>query len=245
MMDHPNVTNANLVKAQLAVLLALQDLDNQIGQRRRSMQDLEERILAANQALEQQRQDSQGRKQDLEKLLKERREAERQVKERQEQISKLGGQLFEVKTNEAYNTLQSEIKQKKQENALAEERILEMMLSEDDMNAALHKTAAEIKLREGQAAGEQAQCRQEIARLEAEINVLQGQWQEQAKNVQPDYLDRYQKLRDAKGGLALAKIENDICTGCRLTIRPQAVIELKKGRSLLFCENCARILYVD
>lgn len=244
-MEHPQMTNAQMVRSQLEMLLKLQALDQEIAGLRAQVHGHEAEIRRQEGDLEKGRQIITDRKHALEQMLKERREAERTVKERQAEISKLSGQLYEVKNNEAFNTLQHEIKQKKQENALLEERILEMMLAEDEANADILRETAAGQQAQGRTQETTQGHRQEIARLESEMGVLRTRWEEAAKEVPADLLERYLRLRDNKAGTALAKIENGICTGCRLTIRPQAVIELKKFRTLLVCDNCARILYVD
>jgi uncharacterized protein len=244
-VDQPLTTNAQMVKTQLEMLLQLQELDREMDDRRARIRAMEADIQRQERGLEGQRRTVADRKHALDQMVKERREAERGVKERQEQIAKLSGQLFEVKTNEAYNTLQHEIKQKKQENAVLEERILEMMLAEDEANVAIARETAAGQEEQSRTGEATSVHRKEIAGLEAEIAGLRARWDTAARDVPADLLDRYTKLRDNKAGTALARIENGICTGCRLTIRPQAVIELKKYRALLVCDNCARILYVE
>lgn len=240
-----NNTNTPNVRNQLENLVRLQALDLEIQQRRKQIKVLETNIKQAENCLIEQRQTLECQHKDTEKLLKDRREAERTVKERQEQISKLQGQKFDVKTNEAYNTLESEIKQKKQEIGLLEERILEMMLSEDDLKKMTVQSLAVVKTSETKIQSEQTEMQLAIAKLDLEIQTLQAEWQTAAKVVAAEYLDRYLRLREAKQGLAIARIENDVCMGCRLSIRPQASIELRKYRTLLFCDNCARIMYVE
>jgi predicted nucleic acid-binding Zn-ribbon protein len=102
-----------------------------------------------------------------------------------------------------------------------------------------------MKVVETQIQADQSKIQAAITGIETEIQLIQAQWQEASKVVKAEYLDRYTRLRESKGGLAVAKIENDVCTGCRLSIRPQASIELRKYRTLLFCDNCARIMYVE
>jgi uncharacterized protein len=244
-VDETLSANAQLIKGQIEALIKLQGLDDEINQRRRSIRALEAEIAQAHKSVEGLRGNEEERKLELDNLTKERREAERTVKERQEQISKLNSQLFEVKTNEAYNTLQNEIKLKKQETAVQEERILELMLSEDELRAVLGRLAGETKQQQSQATGVEQEQRGKIAVLDQEIQGLQEKWRAAAQEAPADLLDRYQRLRDAKGGGAMAKIENGVCAGCHLAVRSQAIIEIKKYRSLLTCDNCARILYVD
>jgi len=244
-MDETLSENAQNVKQQLEALIKLQQLDDEINQRNKQIDQLKQQIEDEDKTINSLREILTSRKQEMEKLLKDRREAEVTAKQKSEEIQKLGGQLFEVKTNEAYSALQHEIQQKKQENSLLEERILEMMMAEDELKVKIKQAEDELKEGEQQVTANQAGYNKEIARLQKEIADYQQQWDIASQNVRADYLDRYKRLRSAKGGQAMAKIENDICMGCRLSIRPQATIELKKYRGLLYCDNCARILYVD
>jgi uncharacterized protein len=236
---------AQLVKSQLEALWVLQGLDDEMNQRRAEIARIQEKITSEQKKVAHQHQSLRERKEETEHLLKERRQAEVDAKEKQSLIQKLGNQLFEVKTNEAYSTLQNEIRQHKQENSLLEERILELMLAEDELKAKIGATEASLQESEKHSGTTQSQYQQEIKNLEATIAGFQREWSAAALKIKPEFLEHYQRLLKAKAGKALAKIENDICTGCRLSIRPQASIELRKYRGLLTCDNCARILYVE
>lgn len=236
---------AQLVKSQLEALVILQGLDDEMNQRRAEIARIQGQIAAEQKKIEQEHLSVRERKQETEHLLKERHQAELDSKEKQALIQKLGNQLFEVKTNEAYSTLQNEIRQHKQENSLLEERILEIMLAEDELKVKISATEASLKEAEKNSGDTQAKYQQEIKNLETAITGFQREWSAAALKIKPEFLEQYQRLLKAKAGKALAKIENDICTGCRLAIRPQASIELRKYRGLLTCDNCARILYVE
>ncbi len=244
-MDQPLTENAQIVKVQLGILVHLQEQDGKINYRRNQIKGLKEKIEAEDERLREQRDVLDVRRRELEQLKKERHGVELSFKEKQALIQKLGGQLFEVKTNEAYNALASEIKQHKQENSLLEERALEMMMAEDDLLAGIAQAEKALAEEEQRGAALKDEIQREISRWEKEIEDLQTQWKSSSQEVKPVYLERYCRLRDAKGGRAVVKIENDICDGCRMAIRPQAVIELQKYRELLCCDNCARILYVE
>ena len=233
------------VKEQLQALIKLQSVEDEITQRRGKINNLQQVMVEKEKELHQYSDNLSQNKQNLENSLKERHEAELTTKEKQEQVQKLGSQLFEVKTNEAYTALQSEIKQKKSENSILEERIIEMMLAEDDLKLQLKKAEQDLAEAQQKVNANQEDLKKQIAALEQEISGFEKDWEEASKKVQKDYLERYIALCKSKEGKALVKIENDICMGCRLAIRPQATIELKKFRSLLTCDNCGRILYVE
>jgi predicted nucleic acid-binding Zn-ribbon protein len=244
-LENPISENAQAIKVQLHALVRLQELDNEALHRRRLIESLHQKEKVGTDSQTAQQKKVAKLKSDLESLLKDRRQSEVDSKEKLEAAKKMGDQLFSVKTNEAYNTLQSEIQHKKQENGLLEERILEMMMAEEELRAEIGREEKALGDVDGQVKNLHSADEQEIAILEKQIEDYQAQWEIAAKDVRADFLDLYKRLRDAKGGQAMSKIEHDICTGCRLTIRAQAAIELQKYRTLLFCDNCARILYID
>ena len=56
---------------------------------------------------------------------------------------------------------------------------------------------------------------------------------------------KYERIIKSKDGLAVVTIANDACQGCFRVMPPQVVNEIKMNDELVFCENCARILYIE
>ena len=54
----------------------------------------------------------------------------------------------------------------------------------------------------------------------------------------------YDRILKARGGVAVANVSSAaVCGGCRVTIRPQAIQELRVATELMRCESCGRFLY--
>jgi predicted nucleic acid-binding Zn-ribbon protein len=67
---------------------------------------------------------------------------------------------------------------------------------------------------------------------------------ELARQLPAPVLADYDKLLKARGGLALAQVvKPNLCGGCRMTVTPQRLQELRAQSALLPCESCGRYLY--
>ena len=62
--------------------------------------------------------------------------------------------------------------------------------------------------------------------------------EEQAKNVKPALLNKYNTLRHRRNGLAVVNVLHGVCQGCFMTIPPQQYNMLLKGDVFFDCPTC-------
>ena len=60
--------------------------------------------------------------------------------------------------------------------------------------------------------------------------------------VDKRYQSQYEKIRKAKGGLAVVSVKKNSCGGCFSAIPPQKIVEIREMHRLFTCEYCGRIL---
>ena len=89
----------------------------------------------------------------------------------------------------------------------------------------------------------------ELNRKVAELRGEQGEFEKQrellASRFDPATLQRYETLRKSKGGRAVAKVERDLCQGCRMSLPTQLRQRVKSGRQTVNCSSCGRMLFVE
>jgi len=59
--------------------------------------------------------------------------------------------------------------------------------------------------------------------------------------IGPALLARYEQLKKRFGSSALAEVQDNVCSGCRISLPQTLRSKLRQG--ITFCEHCARILY--
>ena len=151
--------------------------------------------------------------------------------------------LWEVKTNKEYSAVLIEIEDIKQEKARTEEEILTLMEMQERLATELREAETRLKTREDQGRQDEAVVRQQLATVEAELTGLRGERATLAREVPAALLADYERILKARGGLAIASVTAmSVCGGCRVTIRPQAIQELRSA-ALMRCESCGRYLY--
>jgi predicted nucleic acid-binding Zn-ribbon protein len=63
------------------------------------------------------------------------------------------------------------------------------------------------------------------------------------KNIERDVLATYERIRKRLGGVAFVAAHRERCTACKMVIPHTMYSRLLKGREIIPCESCGRLLY--
>ena len=106
-----------------------------------------------------------------------------------------------------------------------------------DAIAQIEKSAAEYK--ETYAKAAKAKKEYDAARSECEQEAAAD---EAAKAVDAELLARYKRIK-GRYAVPMAKVENNQCSGCNMSLPTSTVKRVATGEGIVECENCGRILY--
>jgi uncharacterized protein len=231
------------VLADLKTVIELQKVDLKIAELAERIAQYPARIEALASALKQFIQAHEERKGRLAASQKQRRDLEGEIQLIREKISRHKDQLYEVKTNEQYKAMLKEIEGEEAKARGVEDRILEKMIEAEELQKQISDAAA---LLEGEKARVERETRELDAHREADLREREG------LRVERKQLDAalgetvrsiYERVRAGRHGVALAEARDGFCTGCNISLRPQAYNEVRTNEMLVTCENCSRILY--
>jgi uncharacterized protein len=180
----------------------------------------------------------------LEDIAKERRRVDGELTDQQELLKKYQGTLMQVKNQQQYAAAWKEIDLTRKHVKELEDSVLKSMGDTDGLQKQLDDNRAgfdDLKSRHDAAYAEwQASLGDQRKRAE--------DLKKRAAMIEAGIPDRlraeFHKVFKQRQGLAVARVNNDTCGGCRSRVRPALYQQLKRGE-LVRCESCSRILYLE
>jgi len=172
-----------------------------------------------------------------------RRKHESDIKDQQEKISKYRDQSLKVKTNQEYKALLSEIGHAEAAVAKLEDKVLEIMVAADSRKEALKQSEATLKADTAENDREKEHARQQTAEDEKQLAELAAQRKELRAHIGDDTLRHYDRVLKLRGSSLAAVHDDQMCSVCRVILRPQVYQDVMKGEEIIACDSCQRILY--
>jgi predicted nucleic acid-binding Zn-ribbon protein len=230
---------------ELQTLIAVQEQDTRIAGLEGDAARLPKEIEALQAALTEARQRVEAIKGRLDSTKKELRAKEKDLDDVGVKRSKSEARLYEVKTNVEYSAVLAEIEAIKTQKARNEEEILALMERQETLATEIREAENRYRQREEQGRRDEATIRQKLAAVQQELEIARAERATLAREVSRNVLADYERILKARGGLGIAAVTSTSvwCGGCRVSIRPQAVQELRSGQVLMHCESCGRFLY--
>jgi predicted nucleic acid-binding Zn-ribbon protein len=232
------------VNTELQTLIDLQAYDSKIATFEAEAARLPKQIEAIQASLAEAKKTVDAFKAKIDQTRKDLRSKEKDLEVHAAKRAKEEARLYEVKTNKEYSAVLLEIEEVKQIKGKTEEEILGLMEMQERLGVDVKEAESRLKTREEQAKQDEGVVRGKLAKVEQELSVVRGERTTRAKALSAGLLASYERIMKARGGTAVAAVgAASICGGCRMSIRPQALMELRVATGLMTCESCGRYLY--
>ena len=232
------------MNAELDTLIELQGHDSKIASLEAEAARLPKQIEAIQASLAEAKKTVDAFKTKIDQTRKDLRAKEKDLEVHAAKRAKEEARLYEVKTNKEYSAVLLEIEEVKQIKAKTEEEILGLMEMQERLAVDVKEAEGRLKTREEQARQDEGVVRVKLAKVEQELAVVRAERTSRARELPAALLASYDRIMKARAGTAVASVgANGICGGCRMSIRPQALLELRNATGLMTCESCGRYLY--
>lgn len=228
---------------ELSQLISLQDVDVEIKRLKAEIdslparrEQLESQFAAENKEfleLKQQADDAQSK----------RRSLEDELNAEQAKLEKFKTDLMKATNEREYSTAVREIDVAKKAISALETDVLKLMEQ-------IEKSDAQIKERSPEIEAKRVELNRQLAEYgalaqtdQAKLEQLIAERTPMVETLSPDTRSTYERMSKIKSGLALAEARDYSCLACRMKIRPQVFNDIRRGETLITCENCGRILF--
>ena len=233
------------LKEQIKLLVELQGLDTHIFRLEDELEAIPETIKKGEEDFKENSANLKKAEDDLKAILMKRKEKEGDLEAKEGTIRKYQQQLNQVKTNKEYSALQEEINRVKADNSIIEEAILNIFDQIDAGNNSIAKEKEILKAEEAKFNEEKSRLAAEAEKIKIELEGLKKQRTDLAAKVDKNILKKYERISKNKDGLAMVTVVNEVCQGCFRTLPPQVTNAIQMNDELVFCDSCARILYIE
>ena len=150
-----------------------------------------------------------------------------------------GGKIFNSKE---LGSLQQETAELKKRRSVFDDKSLGLMDDLEALRNAIDSSKDELAKLQTLWQVQQKQFVVELMQLKAAQAVHETNRQQISALIDADTLFTYQELKKRKG-LAVAKVEQGICQGCRITL-PNTDLQRARGGGVVRCSSCGRIIFL-
>ena len=230
-----NADLKNLIRLQ-SVDIAIQELREETGAFPARSRALDEKLSAAKLGV-------QTAADNIKNSQARRKQLESDIVAIEAKISKYKEQLMSVRTNHEYKAMVKEIEFNQNSIGGVEDEILTLMVGSEDLDAALKSAEGVLKEDEQTVQTERVRIEELNAKDTRAMDAYLEERKTMEKEVPEDVLSRYDRIRKARSGVAVAKASDEACELCNVRMRPQVFQEIRKNDSIITCDSCSRILY--
>ncbi|MFC1556333.1 zinc ribbon domain-containing protein, partial [candidate division KSB1 bacterium] len=220
------------MKQTLEFLAVLQDVDKKLFYLESTKGDLPKTVERLKEELLQKNDEISKKNQDIERFETERRNTETLVSDAKNKLKKYQGQLYDVTSNKEYDAITQEIELKSKEIDEGEILILELDQEKENYETQLKEDLEEKEQFEGELKTKESELSSVLKTTEQREIELNHKREKIVVRLKEPVFRRYERIRNAKNGLAVVPITRDACGGCFKTIPPQKIVEIEKLKEM-------------
>jgi predicted nucleic acid-binding Zn-ribbon protein len=190
-----------------------------------------------------------------EEAAKQRRTAEAAVQDAQEKLKKYQQQINKVSTQREYGALLQEIDTVKGQITSQEEQAFSSLERSEQAQKDLQALRESFREIEERYAAEMTRWEAEKPGIARQVEDFKTRIADLKKALPKPLVSQFERILDRYPAGATAAVRlidrpgqkqrEWHCSACNYRVRPQVVVEIRNGSSLVQCESCKRILFFE
>jgi predicted nucleic acid-binding Zn-ribbon protein len=232
------------VKAELAKLINLQKTDSEIRRLKQSLDTADARRAELEREFEKHAFSIREIQERRDRLAAERGELETQIASNKTYLERAERNLKHAQNQKEYETAMRETDALQKQIAAIEAQQLEGMTALEEVEKEIESRADEINTLDQKRAEALKEFDAELKRDRTELAKVEGGRDAVFKTLPTNLAAVYNRLTQrSRDGVAVAEVVNGSCSACFMALRPQMLVEVRRGEQIITCESCTRILY--
>jgi len=226
-------------------LIELQGIDTKLKDLNDLLGDLPTKVDELNQQEETIKNSLGEKKERLKELEVEFNKREVRIAEVNDKVNKLKDQLFLVTTNKQYDALMHEIDHLKEERSVFETESLSFMEEKESLTKSVETMESELGSLSDDLTVRREKLEFAISESADEKSILEQQRSERISGIDMDIVSIYNRVSQARDGLAVVNLSGSACGGCGAHVPMQKVTEVRANTRIHRCDVCGRFLYSE
>ena len=226
-------------------LIKLQDIDTKLKDIDDLLGDLPAKVEDLNSQEEDMKNNLLNNKNRLKELEVDMHKKEVDIASITDKVTKLKDQLFLVTNNKQYDALISEIDHLKSQKTDYENVLLEYLEEKEEITGSIEKMGNDLESLSESLVIRREKLQTVIEESAEEKLLLKKQRKKNTQDIDQNILSIYDRVIEARDGLAVVKLEGYACGGCGAHIPPQIVSEVRAKLSIHTCGVCGRFLHYE
>jgi hypothetical protein len=233
------------VKAELEKLINLQITDTNIRRLKQLLETAEKRRADLEQEFEKHAFSIREIQDRRDRLNAERADLEKHIAENKTYLERAERNLKHAQNQKEYETAMRETDALQKQIATFETQVVEKLTGIEEVEKELTERADEINTLDSKRDAALSEFDAQLEKDRAELTEAEARRQEVFATLPSNLAAVYNRLAQrSRDGIAVAEVVNGSCSACFMALRPQMLVEVRRGEQIVTCESCTRILYV-
>jgi len=224
-------------------LYQLQEVEMELASDEQTMNQITSQLGESEAVIETQNKLASERER-LKELTRQQHSIEREIDDIAGKLTTVEEELYSgrIRNPKELTNLQQEIDSLKVNRNKLEDQALEIMEKVELVTNSVATLDSELKRLEAEWQSQQHKLSTDLEQLKVAISNLKHKRQLLATEIDPQIVEIYNELKRQRG-TAVAKVEQGICRGCRISL-PITELQQARSGSLVRCSSCGRILFL-
>jgi predicted nucleic acid-binding Zn-ribbon protein len=231
------------IHPQIPALRTLQRQDRRLTSLERKLGGIPARISGLDSDLHKLEQMLAAEREKLDETRNFQTRQESQLHDEEDQIRNSKAKLGAIKTARELNAQQRELETTRRMVATRTGEISKLQDAVTKTEQQIAKMEAHLSELRTAAEAEKGRLAEEQKQLDESIGKSRKLRVKSVQGIDREILAGYERIRKRLGGLAFVPAHRERCTACKMMIPHILYMRLLKGKEILACESCGRLLY--